>query len=471
MHIIAIDLRHLNALIAVGLFFLSFSLFRLFSGTDRSQSRFFFYLSLAWLVNVGYLEFIALPQFQHKELFHLFVRLANSVSFGFFFWASAWKMSEKFPRIYSWHMSLSIVAVAILPIFLAAISPAHRTLFNAPSILFGVFSIAAIAINYIIFFKTDSTYFSPLTKASLVLSMFGYSVIQLGVFLMPPLSSRFLVRWPYLDDILFGLGCAFKFTNIVGLSQFGEAAFSDYKAKVKLVNRARLSVRLADQLGHELQTPAAELRLRLDRLEATRHIAATELRTFAVPLEQITILLSVFADFQKDQRVDRKVEVLPVSCNLNIVVDAVIISLKMTLRPPCKIMKEYAHGPIVLGVPSELSQIFRNVIKNSIEAVCSPQERPRTVGVVQVTTQVSKTDSLAQVVISDNGPGIDPLVLGQIFDDGFSTKGTVGRGHGLAIAKALVEKYNGSISGDNILHNGEISGAIFTIALPLASIP
>ena len=69
------------------------------------------------------------------------------------------------------------------------------------------------------------------------------------------------------------------------------------------------------------------------------------------------------------------------------------------------------------------------------------------------------------VEIHDNGPGIAPEVLSQLFDPFFSTKGAGrGSGLGLTICRRIVTEHRGSIDVSST--PGE--GTTFTIELPVA---
>lgn len=70
-------------------------------------------------------------------------------------------------------------------------------------------------------------------------------------------------------------------------------------------------------------------------------------------------------------------------------------------------------------------------------------------------------DRYVQISVSDNGTGIAPEHLGQIFDPYFSTKQT-GSGLGLATIYSIIKKHRGQISVDSKL--GE--GTTFTLFLP-----
>jgi two-component system CitB family sensor kinase len=67
------------------------------------------------------------------------------------------------------------------------------------------------------------------------------------------------------------------------------------------------------------------------------------------------------------------------------------------------------------------------------------------------------------VRVHDSGPGIDPDVANEIFEDGFTTKVAAGhgrRGLGLALVSQAVQRRGGRIAVEND------GGAVFTAVLP-----
>lgn len=84
-------------------------------------------------------------------------------------------------------------------------------------------------------------------------------------------------------------------------------------------------------------------------------------------------------------------------------------------------------------------------------------------GSILVSSQI-KSNSV-QVVVKDNGPGIDPDILPQLFTK-FVTKSDRGTGLGLFIAKNIIEAHGGIIWAENSVQH---QGAIFLFTLPLAN--
>jgi signal transduction histidine kinase len=72
-----------------------------------------------------------------------------------------------------------------------------------------------------------------------------------------------------------------------------------------------------------------------------------------------------------------------------------------------------------------------------------------------------------QAIISDTGCGISRENLGKVFEPFYTTKGNLGTGIGLWVAKQLVERHGGQISIASTVESRE-SGTIVTIYLPFS---
>jgi signal transduction histidine kinase len=73
-------------------------------------------------------------------------------------------------------------------------------------------------------------------------------------------------------------------------------------------------------------------------------------------------------------------------------------------------------------------------------------------------------DGRAQILVSDNGPGVPERIRARIFEPFFTTRAR-GNGIGLAIVRSVVEAHEGSISLAATT-DGAPAGATFIIELP-----
>jgi signal transduction histidine kinase len=111
----------------------------------------------------------------------------------------------------------------------------------------------------------------------------------------------------------------------------------------------------------------------------------------------------------------------------------------------------------VRGVSEQLVQVFVNLLTNASQA--APAEGGRIV----ITTSIDPSSRDAVVVVEDNGAGIAPEHLRQVFLPFFTTKSDRdGTGLGLSIVKSIVDGHDGRIH----VESPPGSGARFVIALP-----
>lgn len=102
------------------------------------------------------------------------------------------------------------------------------------------------------------------------------------------------------------------------------------------------------------------------------------------------------------------------------------------------------------GSESALSQIFANIINNAIDAIFVSKKNA---GKIIIT---GKDDDISiEIIVTDNGCGIDAKEIEHIFDPMFTTKKfNTGSGLGLYIVKEIVKKLNGTITVKSELNVG-----------------
>jgi two-component system, NtrC family, sensor kinase len=121
------------------------------------------------------------------------------------------------------------------------------------------------------------------------------------------------------------------------------------------------------------------------------------------------------------------------------------------------VVKRFGTIPPVSCSPSQLNQVFLNLITNAAQAT------PETGGTIVITTRMVGEREVA-VDIDDNGHGIPADVLPRIFDPFFTTKEVgKGTGLGLSIAFKIVQQHGGRIVVDS--KTGQ--GTRFSVILPL----
>lgn len=119
--------------------------------------------------------------------------------------------------------------------------------------------------------------------------------------------------------------------------------------------------------------------------------------------------------------------------------------------------KNCSEDFVVLGYPSEFSQVILNLLSNAQDAlIVSKVKNP------YINISIRQNSKKIYIDIEDNGGGIDNKIIDKIFNVYFTTKSKKeGTGLGLYMSKLIIEtKFGGSIYATN--HN---DGAIFTVEL------
>ncbi len=138
-------------------------------------------------------------------------------------------------------------------------------------------------------------------------------------------------------------------------------------------------------------------------------------------------------------------------------------------HPGVQVVREYGELPLVECYPSQLNQVFMNIISNAVDAL---EERDRNLSYDQIKAnpsviRVSTTqeNGVVKIQVSDNGPGVPSDVLEKLFEPFFTTK-PVGKGTGLGLSishQIITQKHQGKIACSPLPEGG----TLFTIEIPI----
>jgi len=121
------------------------------------------------------------------------------------------------------------------------------------------------------------------------------------------------------------------------------------------------------------------------------------------------------------------------------------------------VRKNYGNLPPVECLPSQLGQVFLNLLVNAAQAIPEGER-----GEIDIRTGVSGDSVWIEIV--DNGRGISPEHQNRIFDPFFTTKPVgEGTGLGLSLSYGIVKTHNGMIA----VCSEQGKGTIFHISLPI----
>jgi PAS domain S-box-containing protein len=126
------------------------------------------------------------------------------------------------------------------------------------------------------------------------------------------------------------------------------------------------------------------------------------------------------------------------------------------------IEKRYTSNGAIHGFPSELKQVFMNLVGNAIQAM--PDGGRMRVSVKEIFGWNGGTTGV-QVFVSDTGSGVAPEHAKRLFEPFFTTKPTKGTGLGLWISRGIIHKYDGILRFRSVFGNSRAVTS-FRIAIP-----
>jgi len=238
--------------------------------------------------------------------------------------------------------------------------------------------------------------------------------------------------------------------------------FRQMQDQVRRMDRLAVAGELAAGIAHEIKNPLASLSGSIQMLRDEVNFGPMQQRLMDITMreaERLNALVNEFLLFSRPEKaVDRSVEV-------NEVIDDTLEMLKNSpeLSRPIRIEKTLSKNLWVHIDSQRLQQVIWNLVLNAVQEMNNS-------GCLSVTTAIrtkrgagDAQEKLAEISISDTGPGILPEDQGKVFDPFFTTKDQ-GTGLGLTIVHRIVENYDGKI----FINSDGHSGTTFTLHFPLA---
>ena len=140
--------------------------------------------------------------------------------------------------------------------------------------------------------------------------------------------------------------------------------------------------------------------------------------------------------------------------------DSTLSIVNNEIKYKANVVKEYGDIPEVECLPSQLNQVFMNLLVNAAHAI---EER----GTITIHTGTIRTGQQGEEVwveVADTGKGIAPEHLKKIFDPFFTTKPIgKGTGLGLSLSYGIIQKHHGRIEVQSEIGKG----TTFRVWLPV----
>ncbi|MEJ2165711.1 MAG: ATP-binding protein [Desulfobacterales bacterium] len=213
----------------------------------------------------------------------------------------------------------------------------------------------------------------------------------------------------------------------------------------KLAAIGQLSAGVAHEINNPLAIVLTERQLLLDA--AARHsIGSSEFEIqFQTSMNQIDVQVQRCKRITQNLlRFSRRTESILENVDINHFIREVIELMEREARAGgIKFCADLDPAlPPIISDPSQLQQVFLNIITNAIDA-----HDGKPYGSIRIKTRASATRRGVEIKISDSGSGIAPENLEKIFEPFFTTKPVgKGTGLGLSICYSIMKQLGGHIA-------------------------
>ncbi len=222
---------------------------------------------------------------------------------------------------------------------------------------------------------------------------------------------------------------------------------------------------VARRLAHEIKNPLTPIQLSAERLRrkyigelAPQDSDAFDrsTRTIIDQVEAMKTMVNAFSEYARPARVT------PEKFDIN----ELIRDVAALYHPDSTDMElQLSDKPLyVFADRAAMRQVINNLFANALAATEDMDH-----GRVRVCSGLVDHlgSDFAEVVISDNGPGLNEAVIDRIFEPYVTTK-EKGTGLGLAIVKKIIEEHGGAVVAENS-RAADAPGASIRFTLPLFS--
>ena len=323
-----------------------------------------------------------------------------------------------------------------------------------------------ISVSIIIFYCNQFNFIYFMVVPYIILYLINviknkYSItdfIFIDLFLIVEYS--FLILW--ILEFNYNIYLLFGFINTILIVVFnyilihiiyllynlGENIIKDNNNYKKIKQDSRVKTSLF-KITHEIKNPIAVIKAYLDMLN-TKDRKQVE-KYIPIIKSEIDRLLNLLQDFLLVNKANITFDLMDINMLIEDIIDR---QLPLMESSNIKFKSDLVDDDIYInGDYNRLSQVFINIIKNSIEAIDNK-------GIITIK-DVIKDDKI-NIIISDNGVGISKKIMNKIKEPFYTTKAR-GTGLGVSLSDEIIKAHNGEL----IYESKENIGTKVIIKLPL----
>ncbi len=218
-------------------------------------------------------------------------------------------------------------------------------------------------------------------------------------------------------------------------------------ASQKLEDWSRMSAVVAHEIANPLEAIHNLLYLIRSQSGVSPEIVSLATAADEEASRVLTISRSTLSFFRQSSEPEQ-VDLLAAAESVRLVLEPILDKHEVALRI------ESAGDVTIEALAGETRQVLLNLVRNAVEA-----SSPHT----EVTIRLARRADDVEIAVTDQGTGIAPALLPELFQFGKSTKGERGNGMGLWTVKHILDRHDAPIE----VQSTPGAGTTFTIRWPI----
>ena len=321
----------------------------------------------------------------------------------------------------------NIIMLLNIPLFFTIVNKQYKTsLFIILTIILksgvNITNIFIIVLSYIVLVilrLITKKYHNYIWLFMLTIFITYLFIIDYVLLIMPSLSFAILL---IIFNIMYKMG-----NDIIGFNQELNELEKEKEVKTSLF-----------KITHEIKNPIAVLKAYLDMYDINNK--KRSIKYINIMKSEVDRLLCLLEDFMLVNKTNINCDIMDINLlieekvkNINDLMNVRHINIKYELNDD----ELYVYGDY-----NRLSQVFINLIKNSIEANSN-----------NIILKCNIEGNYAAIIIKDDGIGINQDTINKIKEPFYTTK-LKGTGLGVSLSNEIIEAHNGSLTYESEYGHG-----------------
>lgn len=228
--------------------------------------------------------------------------------------------------------------------------------------------------------------------------------------------------------------------------------FEAWRLESGRIDRLRLISEMATGVAHEIRNPMTVIQGFLQVLMSRSNVKQLDyFQMILGELDQINAVVTEFLSMATNKAMEKNEQ------NLNDIIHSIypLIFSDITKHGVEIDVRLDGNLPKLLLDEREIKQLIKNLVRNSVEAMN---------GKGKLLLKTSRQSNTVELVVSDNGCGIEPDKLEKIFDPFYTTK-EEGTGLGLPVCQGIAHRHDGIIRVNSQVGKGTQFTVVFNCIL------